>query len=315
MTLTDVRAEFRGVNAPVLLASGDLVLTPDSTRLQNMSATIGTTHWSGSAAVRKGCAACPIKVDLKADTLSLQELNHLLNSVPGSRPWYRILTPSQVSDSQVSRLNVQGTLSADQLSLHGLIATHVTAGIALGRGVLHVSDLRADVLGGKHIGNWTANWSQQPPLFSGHGTLTSVALLQVSKLTHQDWVNGMARGSYELQLTGTTSSDIRGSAAGKLVFDARDGTFTHFRVSTGAPLRFHRFRGQLSLNAGIFTLQEGKLDAASSIYQVSGTVPFTGKLDFQLAENPDSVRIIRGTLASPEIERAKTQPTEAKLKK
>jgi hypothetical protein len=196
-----------------------------------------------------------------------------------------------------------------------LVATHVTAAIALEHGALHVSDLRADVLGGKHTGNWTANWDQQPPVYSGSGTVTSVSLSQVSKLTHQDWVSGVAGGSYELQLTGTTSSDMRGSATGKVVFDARDGAFTHLRVNAGAPLRFHRFRGQLSLNAGIFTLQEGKLDAASSIYQISGTVPFTGKLDFQLAENPDSVTIIRGTLASPEIERAKTQPTEAKLKK
>jgi hypothetical protein len=315
MALTDVRAEFRGVNAPVLLASGDLVLTRDSTRLQNLNATIGTTHWSGSAAVLKGCAACPIEVDLKADTLSSQELNRLLNSVPGSRPWYRILSASQVSDSQVSRLNVQGKLSADQLSLHGLIATHVTAAIALEHGVLHVSDLRADVLGGKHIGNWTANWERQPPSYSGSGTLTAVSLSQVSKLTHQDWVSGVAGGSYELQFTGVTSSDARQSASGKLVFDARDGAFTHLRVSAGAPLRFHRFRGQLGLNAGIFTLQEGKLDAPSSIYQVSGAMLFGGKLDFQLAENPDSVHIIRGTLVSPEIERAKTQPTEAKLKK
>jgi AsmA protein len=315
MALTDVRAEFRGLNAPVILASGELVLTPTSTRLQNMKATIGTSRWSGSVVVPSGCTDCPIEVDLQADTLSSQELNRLLTSVPGNRPWYRILTPSQVSDSQVSRLNVRGRLSAAQLSLHGLIATHVTAGIALDHGLLHLSDMRADVLGGKHIGNWTANWGQQPPLYSGTGTITAASLSQVSKLTHQDWVSGVAGGSYELQLTGTSSSDMRGSATGKVVFDARDGAFTHLRVSEGAPLRFHRFRGQLSLNDGIFTLREGKLDAASSIYQVSGTVPFTGKLDFQLAENPDSVRIIRGTLASPEIEHAKAQPTEAKLKK
>jgi hypothetical protein len=261
------------------------------------------------------CAACPIEVDLKADTLSSQELNRLLNSAPGSRPWYRLLSPSQVSDSQVSRLNVRGKLSADQLSLHSLIATHITAGIVLDHGQLQVSDLRADVLGGKHIGNWTANWNQRPPVYSGTGAIAAASLSQVSKLTHQDWVSGGGGGSYELQFTGTTSSDIRQSAVGQLVFDVQDGAFTRLRAIAGAPLRFHRFRGQLSLNAGTFTLQEGKLDAPSGIYQVSGSMPFTGKLDFRLAENPDSVRIIRGTLASPEIERAKTQPTEAKLKK
>lgn len=313
--LRDVRAEFLGLNAPLLLTSGSLVLTAESLRLQGMAATLGDAHWSGNAVQSLSCSACPVEVDLKVDELSADGFKRLFDPNVPKRPWYRILSGSPANASDVSRLNLRGKLAANRLSLRSLVATHVSGVLAFDRGQLRVSDLRADLLGGKHEGSWSADWSQQTPVYSGAGKLRSVSLAQVSKLLHQDWVSGRGDGEYELRIAGGTAQDLRSSASGKLTFDARDGDFPPVRVKPGAPLRFQRFRGQMGLKEGSFTLSQGKLDGPSGIYQVSGTSDFTGRLDFKLAENPDSVLVVRGSLGSPEIERARTQPTEAKLKK
>ncbi len=314
--LRDVRAEFLGLNAPLLLSSGTLVLTNGNAQLQGIAATLGEMHWSGSAVRSLSCSSCPTEVDLKADELSSDELDRLLNPDVVKRPWYRILSGSApATDSEISRLNLRGKLSVNRLSLRSLVATHISAGVALDRGQLHLSDIRADVFGGRHTGNWNADWNQQPPVYSGAGKLTAVSLTQVSKLLRQDWVTGTGDGEYELQFAGGTSQDLRTSAFGTLSFDAHDGVFSHVRVKPASPLRFQRFRGELSLKAGTFTLQEGKLDGPSGIYQVSGTATFGGKLDFRLAQNPDSVLLVKGALTALEIEPAKTASTEVKLKK
>ena len=55
--LRDVRAEMRGLNTPIEIASAAMSLTPDAVSMQKISARTGSTHWSGGVTAPRHCAA------------------------------------------------------------------------------------------------------------------------------------------------------------------------------------------------------------------------------------------------------------------
>ena len=55
--LRNVRAEMRGLNTPIEIASAAMSLTPDAVSMQKISARTGDTHWSGGVTAPRHCAA------------------------------------------------------------------------------------------------------------------------------------------------------------------------------------------------------------------------------------------------------------------
>ena len=302
--LRNVRAEFPGLNAPVEIASSDVRLTPDTFKLEKLSATAGGVHWTGSMARPRICpgpATCATLVDLHADEILIDKLNLLLNPNIHKQPWYRILTGStQQTGSALRSLHVQGTLQVDRLVAGDLNAESVATKVTLEDGRLHLAELRASVLGGRHTGDWQADFTKETPSYTFTGALENVSLLQLSKLMHSNWITGTTRGTYELNFAGWSAVDLESSARGTFTVDAQDGAFPRFGLSA-SPLKFQHVRGTLTTGKALVVITQGKLENAQGIYDMSGVASFGHKLDLKFQRRGGHGFVVTGALEEPHV--------------
>jgi hypothetical protein len=317
--LRSLRAELRGVNASLEIASANLLLSQEETAVRSLVASLGGTAWTGSLGMPRHCAAygaCLVRFDLHADELATDRLHQLFSLRPGTRPWYRWLSPAgQPSPSPLSRLRAAGRLTASRLLIHQLVGIRAAADVELQGGKLRLSDLRAEVLGGKHMGEWTVDFAATPPQYKGSGTFDRVALEQLSGLMADGWITGTAMGTYRLSASGYTLADLLSSADGDLKFDARAGSLPHITLTgSAAPLHMRSFSGRLALSDSKFRIEPGKLEAAGSIYQVSGTASLGRKLEVKLLRDAAHGFNITGTLTEPRVTPLTAPETQAALK-
>ncbi len=149
--LRSVHAEVRGLNEPLEIASANLVLTPNEVEAKSITASLAGSTWHGSMTMPRGCAGqaqCLVRFDLHADTIATDEWSALLGSHPRNGPWYRLFSSSlQPGTSFPLVLHATGQVTAARVLLQQLTASQVSANVELENGVLHLSDLQADVLG------------------------------------------------------------------------------------------------------------------------------------------------------------------------
>ena len=318
--LHSVRAEIRGVNAPLEIASGTIVLTPNNINVLYLSGSLGSTQWKGALAIPRPCVppdTCPVHFDLRADQLATDALNEVLNPAAAKRPWYKFLSPSSgsVGKPYLATLQANGKLAANRLDVHGLIASRISGEVELNRGKLRISDLHGDVLGGKHSGEFRADFTEKIPEYSGSGTLEQIVLGQLGDLMHDAWVTGTASVEYKVSASGVSAAELFSSANATVLVDAHDGMFPHLALAGAAqPLRMRSFNDRMVLRRGVFEIQEGKLETPSGIYQVSGTASLGRVLDVKLARDGAHGFNISGTLNAPKVSPATNAETQAALK-
>ncbi len=251
---------------------------------------------------------------------------------PKERPWYRVLESStQAGPSFLASVRASGQLTADRLQLQTLAATRVSAKVSLDAGKLQVSELTADFLGGKHFGQWQADFSVKPALCGGSGSFTGISLARLADAMKNNWIAGTANAKYEVNLpcpaevlTSTSFwtsfwTSLSTTAEGTLQFDARDGTLPGVALGEdAAPFRFTLFAGQARLHAGMIEMKEALLDSAGGKFQLSGSSSLRGQLDFHLTRNQNGAAgpgyTISGTLAEPHVIRSPSAETQARLK-
>jgi hypothetical protein len=317
--LHTVRAEVSGLNGPIDIDSANLLLSDSGVQVQKLAASAAESHWSGSLSFPRQCASlttCPLTFDLRADTIVADHLWDWFSRSARKRPWYRFLSPAaQEGPSLLSILNAHGKLAADRMVMAGIIANHVSGAVDLQDGKLQLSGLEADLLDGKHRGDWELNLHASPPSFSGTGLFQRVSLEQVAEAMHDGWITGRISATYKFATSGSTASDLLESATGTLEFDAREVQFPHIMLTAAnPPLRVRRFNGRLRLSNGLFQIEQGKLETPAIIYQVSGTASLGQKLDMVLARQGAQSFNVTGTLAAPRILSASTHETRAALK-
>ncbi|MGE5205978.1 MAG: AsmA family protein [Chlamydiota bacterium] len=314
-----VVTNLRGIAAPVQISSAELVLAPQMIKVQNLAAGFAGSamHLSGWVQLPRHCDAgeiCPVQVNLHADRLEAAELGKVLNPSLGRRPWYRLLQ----RDSRVplAGLAVSGTLSANQVTIGRLAASHFTSQLLIENGKAELSDVRAGIWGGQYTGEWHFDFSGRQPVYSGTGALNHAALAQAAQTMGDDWASGKLALQYRLRAAGWSKTDLKDSLASTAEFDLRDGELRHLSLAPGAkPLRLHRFTGQLALKNGEFTLDAGKLLALDGIYQVSGTALLDSKLNIKLVRDGSHSFDITGTLGAPRVTVVSHPQTEAALSK
>jgi len=316
--LSNVNGELRGVNAPVEVSTAELLLREEEVRVENLKASVGDTKWSGSLALPRHCVSwstCPITFDLRADLLNTDQLNNLLNPHPPKRPWYRVLSGSQPSGpSPLLSLRANGRISADRFVARKLEARHVAAMLSLQEGKLIASDLRADLFGGKHNGEWHADFAAKPPKYNGTGQIEHLALGQLATGIQNEWITGTAEGTYSLAFVGYGAAELMSSANGETQFLMQDGALPRMVLPGGAPLRVHRFTGILSLSDGVFGIEEGKLVAPTGTYEVSGKASGPTGLNLLIAHDGVPKFDVTGTLREPHVSNASHSETRAELK-
>src|SRR5450432_800256 len=308
------RVEFPGLNAPIEIAAADVKLTPDTFQLQGLSATAGGMRWTGSLSRPRVCtgpASCAIQVDLRADEVSGEKLNLLLNPNIQKQPWYRILAGNPSKNGAALRaLNVEGMVRADRFMVGDLAADAVTAQVKLGDGHLRLTDFRGTVLGGSHTGDWEADFTKEAPAYTLAGSIEKVSLSQLARPMHSNWISGTGRGSYEMTLSGWGEKDLHASARGTLALFARDGTLTRFGPS-GA-LKFGKLEATFTTGESLVVVSEGKVENAQGIYDVSGVASFGHKVDLKFVRGEGQGFVVSGTLEEPKVGALDGLPQQAK---
>jgi uncharacterized protein involved in outer membrane biogenesis len=186
--------------------------------------------------------------------------------------------------------------------IHKLPTSQVIAKVEIENGVLRLSDLQGNVLGGSHQGEWKADFTTKPPAYSGDGTFQNVDLEQLSQAMHDDWISGTATATYHATASGLTTADLTASADASLHVDELEGTLPHIVLNNDlGPMRVRGFSGLVLLQRGNFEVTEGDLDTADGPYQLSGTASLGGILNLKLARaHGDSFTIV-GPLTAPSV--------------
>jgi hypothetical protein len=316
--LRNVQIAVRGVGGPVEIVSADMTLSPDRVRVAKLNAKAAGTNWSGSLEMPRGCIpACPVKFALNANQITLSQLGEWANPGPKKRPWYRVLesnTPS--GPSVLASLKASGRITADQLLIRGVAAKHVSANVALNSGKMELSEVDADFVGGKHHGEWVADFSVKPATCKGRGKFSGVSLAGFAKAMNDGWIAGTANAAY--QVSGNCPADFWTSAEGTLNVDMQDGAFPHVLLGedTG-PLHVVSLNGRADLHAGDIEINNAKLDSSDGKYELSGTASLKRDVDLKLTRVASGTTAtgyaITGTLAEPQVAPL-TRSEQARLK-
>ncbi len=324
--LRNVHAMMRGVNGPIEISSGELQLLSDQVRVEKLRAQAGGADWTGSVALPRGCGipwTCLVRFDLNTEEVGLSELSKWLGSQPNQRRWYQMLTPEEPTAPMfLENLRASGKVSAGRLRIHNVVAERVSAGLDLERGKLKISELRGDVLGGKHRGDWQADFTAGPAAYTGSGAFTGISLRQMADAMRDPWISGTAGGTYQITASGADATAFWESAEGELQFDLREGVLSHISLATDdGPLRVGRWQGRAELQGGEIEIEKGKLVSSTGSYEISGTASLGRELDLKLSRatgvKPErvgsQVYSITGTLAEPRVTLT-TPETQARLK-
>jgi hypothetical protein len=294
-------------------------LLPDQVRVGKLSAMAADTAWTGSLEMPRGCGtpgACQLHFSLSASQIGFTELSEWLNPIPKQRPWYRVLeSGTQAAPSFLQSLRATGRVTADRLQVQSLGATHVSTNVEVDGGKLHFSELNADFLGGKHRGEWRADFSGKAAACSGTGNLTGVSLVRLADTMKDEWIVGTATGGY--QIKGPCPAEFWTSAEGTLQFEVTEGNLPHVSLTEDAgPLRVTRFAGLARLHTGGIEIKDAKLDSPSGKFLLSGTASLKREIDFKLArsQSGSATYAITGTLAEPKVVPVVNPETQARLK-
>ena len=310
--LHSVRADVRGAEGPIEIRSADLLLLPDEVRVSKVKANVANAAWTGSLNWPRGCGtpgACLIHFSLSSSEASIGEISQWVTPRQNKRPWYQVLSSApKLAPSFLAMLRASGTLDVGRLQLRDLSATHVSANVNLEAAKLRLSELRAELLGGKNRGEWQMDFTGKTPVYTGSGTLAGISLEYLADVMKDDWITGTASGHYELKSSRSSSEDFWKSAVGTVQFTMRDGTLPHISLGTDhGALQVATFEGQAHLHDATLEIDNGSLDCAEGRFEVSGTASLNRQLDLKLThaieENsaPPGGYTITGTVGDPRV--------------
>ncbi|MGO9128043.1 MAG: AsmA family protein [Terriglobales bacterium] len=303
--LHSVRSRLRALDAPFDIVAADLILGPSQTQVNNLTAIVAGTSWRGSLALTRPCAtlnACPIHLDLHADQVTIEQWAPLLFPKAQEEPWYRFGSGSVRSGSPgFIGLNANGKLTVDKLVVRGIIVNKVSSTIQVQGGEVEFKDLRAELLGGRHTGDWTADFTSQPPRYSLNGVLDRVVLGQLAAAMNNPWITGVATAKYQVTAYGPGFAELLASATGTSQVEVRNGAFPHLVLAGNGGLPVQRLTARLSMRAGKFEIQGGSLETQGEEYQLSGTASLARVLDLKLTRDGAPGFNITGTLTQPRV--------------
>jgi len=343
--LHNVRATAHGLRGPIEISSAELKLSPTEARIDKLDASAADAHWTGSITLPRGCGtpeACAIQFNLNSDEVVLSALFGWLGSHPVERRWYQVLSPSDPESPSILRnLRASGTVNISRLQVHHVPVSRVSAALELNRGKLNLANLRFDVLGGKHHGEWQADFSGATPFYKGSGIFTDLSLRQAAGAMQNAWTkkkisgeansgqtsskkatSGTATASYQLAASGKNSAGFWQSADGELHFDVEDAVLPVISLPNDiGPLQISHWQGSGHLRDGKIDLPASEIVSSSNLYEVTGSATLGQVLDLKLTDaseaapaHPVTYRIT-GTLAEPLVTQTPPLQTQARLKR
>jgi hypothetical protein len=312
-----VHAELRGVQGPVEISSATVNLAEDGVRVDSMSALVAGSHWMGWLSFPRMCATpltCPVEFNLHADEVVITQLADAFRPHPAKKRWYGLLSDDTPSPPTfLAQMKATGKITSNRVVLTSVVATRASANIAKDGSHLELSDLRADVLGGQHRGEWHADFSVSPPKYALSGLVRGAVLTQLADAMHDDWITGTADAHYKFEFSGRDHDVLFQSAKGTLDFDMQEGSLPHVALTNGE-LKVRHFSGRLAIADGRIEMQDAKLQSPSAAYAVTGNATLTRDLDLKLLQDGAPTILITGTIADTQVEFSRRTETRAELK-
>jgi hypothetical protein len=316
--LRSVRAQIWGLNAPVEIRRADITIGADSVRVSDIEASAADTMWRGLVTLPRPCATpqtCPFEFRLRSAHVSAASLNRLLNPAAARHPWYRLLDLGN-SSSFFGRTNATGSITVDKLALGGVECSGFSAVVGLQNARLILANVRGKLAGGSGSGVLRADFSAQPPAYSGTGQFEGMSLAAVSELMHTQWAEGSGSAKYQFRAEGRSLEELLQSAEVNATFNVHDGMFPHIWLANGAePLRARTFSGRLLLQTGTVEFDDAKLNNGDTGFAISGTATIGGALNLKMTGDDSREYLVSGTLQQTRVSPLATPPTQAALKR
>jgi hypothetical protein len=296
------------------VATAALHLAPDAAAIYNANVAFTGTHLSltGSLQIPRICPStpCPIAFQVRADQLSTDELNRLLNPRAQKRPWYAFIGGNPSEPALLAKVVAVGKLSVARMDVKSLTAKRLTGDVSLQSGVLTIRNLSADVLDGTAAGELRADFTAPEPVYTIDGTAQQVQMASVAAITNDAWATGKMNATYRIDASGFDATQLRKSATATAIFEWRGGNLTHVELAgLPKPLKVQRFQGEVTLLDGKLTFKPSKMETVGGIYVVSGTASFDRQLALRLMRGKTEGFDITGTVENPRV-----QPTVVETK-
>jgi AsmA protein len=316
--LRSLRAQVRGLNAPLDIVSANLILDDTSVRVQNLNASAAQATWRGSLQIKRPCAspaACEVQFNLRTAELSAGDLNDLLNPSAKKQAWYKFLARDDGQAPYLLQADASGKITVDKLDVGKSACTQVTADIDLHHGKLTLANLQGQTLGGKTTADLQADFAVRPPAYSGSGSFDGASLTKLAALMHNAWIDGTGAAKYEFTASGWTIQDLLDSANLSGNFAVREGSFPHIALtSQSGVLHATNFSGKIAFQKSQFSLPDAKLESPNGVYRVSGTVSLTGGMNLKMTGDGISGFALSGNLLKTRVSSIPTAADQAALK-
>jgi hypothetical protein len=297
-----------GMALPFRVASAKVQFTPTGIVIDRILGTWEGTHttFDGNVRIARTCdpTPCPVQFDLRANELDIDDLNRQFNPRFRATDWLalpkRLIGGEQSHESILTALNATGKIAIGKVVLKSLVAQRASANLVLQNGMVRATDLRADLLGGRHLGTWTADFTHATAAYDGSGAVDNISVPQLALLADHALGTGTLSGDYRLAFTGDTPSAFQDSASGNLRFDWRNGLLRQVTVD-GDPLAFSHWSGAAEIADSKITLRNGQIQTRKGALLTSGSVTFDRALAITFAGETQTM-VLTGTVEKPLVE-------------
>jgi AsmA-like C-terminal region/AsmA family len=311
-----------GFATPVKIASADLIADENRVSLQNVALSFPAVHVAATGwfQVPRHCqlsADCAVSFDFKSDSLSLDDLNRLVNPKAWNRPWYeRLVGADNNPNAPWGWVYAKGHIAVQKFLVKGIPTTKAAAQISISPGSAAVTDLHASLFGGTYQGEFTLSSQNNQPAFQSKGQFDHVSMTDLASLMKDGWATGTISLTYEGTATDWQAADLLNSSTATANFDWRNGSLPHITLaSEHQPLAIQRFEGEFRLKAGELSISEGKLQNHAGIYQISGTASLARDLKMTLTRDSGAAYSVTGTLSRPKVAPAEAVANQASLRR
>jgi uncharacterized protein involved in outer membrane biogenesis len=293
---------------PVHIATATATISPTELRWNGVTATLGTTRFTGNLRTPLLCAVpCVRHFDLTAATVNFSAL---AASLQGQDEGVVQDLINRVRSRSQDWPLLDGTIRIAHLGLGQIEIANASADLALHDGNLEVRSLDGRTLGGTLHATGAVDLASTPG-YDAAVQLRHISAPDLAELLKEHWGPGQIDLASDLTLRGATASDLSSSAKGTLRWNWTGGALP--QLTSTSLHRFDRWSGNGKVAKGAITISHSEVTANNATALVTGTIGSDRSLDLNIVPvtpaNPESKSAtaapstVTGTLATPQTER------------
>jgi hypothetical protein len=275
MTLRDANWKAPFLANAVLISSATLHMDNGSLSWDPVQFSYGPVKGTATLHIRAECndpLGCPPQLTIRFGALDGEVLQAALLGAREKGTLLSTLLDRLSSTTAPAWPQLQGTATADSLSLGPFTLNNVSAEIKVKSASAEATSFDAGMLGGHVHGTATLAAGDKPD-YTTEAAFTNVNPEQAGQLAGVKCSGGTIDGHGKLELTGYTDVDLGKSARGTVHFEWRHGAV----AGPGVPpalARFDRWSGDATLAENGMSLKDSETQRGSAKVPVAAAVTF-----------------------------------------